>query len=110
MQDLKLFVALLGGHQADDKIEAHNFFAGVGTNLESLLPQIKKAWPGVTHIDAYMILEQLDGYKVVAREFKQEETTAENKYPKLMIYNIGYYKPGQFSEFHKLIPMVLRNE
>ena len=108
MKKLKLFIVLLGGRQVDDKIEAHNFFAGVGEDLESLLPQIKKSWSGATHVDAYSVLEQVDGYKIAIHETKKEFD--KEKYPKLVVYNIGYYKPRQFAEFHKLIPMVLKDK
>jgi hypothetical protein len=108
MDVLKLFAVLLGGRQSDDLIEAHNFFVGVGTGIESLLPQIKRHWSGVTHIDAFMALENADGHQVVVA--RSENAVNTETYPRLMIYNIGYYKPGEFSEFHKLIPVVLRSE
>jgi hypothetical protein len=110
MEKLNLFIALLGGRQEDDKLEAHNFFAGVGKDMTSLLPQIKSSWNGVTHIDAYCMLEQIDGYKIVIHESKKEKVSQKDTYPRLMVYNIGYYKPGQFAEFHKLIPMVLKDK
>lgn len=110
MKELHLFIALLGGRQDDDKLEAHNFFAGVGESLSSLLPQIKKGWLGLTHVDAYCTLEQVDGYKIVIHESKKGKTSGKDAYPKLVVYNIGYYKPGQLAEFHKLIPMVLKSK
>ena len=111
MKENKLFLALIGGRQPDDKIEAHNVFVGVGESMQSLLPQVKKAWSGATHIDGYTILEQLDGYKIVVHESKEgEKVIDKDKFPKLVTYNIGYYKPGQLAEFHKLISMVLKDK
>ncbi len=106
MTKLNLFIILLGGRDTDDKIEAHNLFIGIAHEIESLLPKIKKSWPAATHVDGYMILNHVNGYDIVVRE----GTANDIEYPKLLIANIGYYKKGEFAEFHKLIPLVLTPE
>ena len=106
MKKFNLFVVLLGGKDAEDKIEAHNLFVGIGADLKSLLPAMRKSWSGATHIDAYMILEAVDGYLIEIKDGKLELP----QYPKLIIANIGFYKKGHFSEFHDLIPIVLADE
>lgn len=103
--DLKLFVALIGGKQPDDRIEAHNLFIGVSTDIMLLAPDIKKAWSGAGHIDAYMVLDHVDAYDISL--IPVEEGTPSSQHPTLLLVNIGYYLKGQFTEFHKLIPLVL---
>ncbi len=34
----------------------------------------------------------------------------ENEFPMLVVGNIGYYKEGHFTEFHKLMPFVLKDK
>lgn len=108
MEDLKLFIVLLGGYNPGDLLEAHNLFIGVGSELESLKPQMKKSWPGTTHVDAYMILNHVDGFDIRLKPGTPAEN-AEKTFPMLVIGNIGYYKEGHFTEFHKLMPFVLKD-
>lgn len=106
MEKFKLFIVLLGGYNKGDLLESHNLFIGVGTELESMKAQMKKSWPAATHVDAYMILNHVDGFDIKIKE----GTPDENKFPMLIVANIGYYKEGHFTEFHKLMPFVLQDE
>jgi hypothetical protein len=106
MEKLQLFIVLLGGYNKGDLLEAHNLFIGVGSSLESLKQQMKRSWHGATHVDAYMILNHVDGYDIHIKE----GTPAGTCYPMLVIANIGYYKAGKFAEFHNLLPFVLKDE
>lgn len=103
MENLKLFIVLLGGYNKSDLLEAHNLFIGVAEELGSLKPQMKKSWPGTTHVDAYMILNQVDGFDISIKP----GTPSGDEFPMLVVANIGYYKAGNFTEFHKLMPFVL---
>ena len=103
MQNLQLFVVLLGGYNPGDLIESHNLFIGVGTDVQSLLPEMKKSWPYTTHVDGYMILKHVDGFDI---QIKAGEP-AGTEFPNLIMANIGFYKKGKFAEFHNLIPFVL---
>lgn len=102
----ELYIVLLGGRAEDDNLEAHNLFIGVGSNLPSLLPAMKKSWSAATHVDAYMILRTVDGYSVSINSKIDQGQISEQ--PKLFIINIGYYKKGEFAEHHKLIPLVVK--
>ncbi|MEO8514669.1 MAG: DUF1543 domain-containing protein [Ignavibacteria bacterium] len=106
MENLQLFVVLLGGYNPGDLIEAHNLFIGVSDELKSLKTQMKKAWPGTTHVDGYMILKHVDGYDIRITE----GVPSHSGFPKLVVANIGFYKEGKFAEFHNLIPFVLNGE
>jgi hypothetical protein len=106
MEKLQLFIVLLGGYNPGDLLEAHNLFIGVGSDLVSLKAEMKRSWQGATHVDAYMILEHVDGYDI--RIIKGVPSGTE--YPMLVVANIGFYKEGKFAEFHNLIPFVLTDE
>ena len=106
MNKLQLFIVLLGGYNKGDLLESHNLYIGVGTDLELMKPYMKKFWPAATHIDAYMMLNHVDGFDIAVKE----GTPRGNVYPMLVIGNIGYYKEGHFTEFHKLMPFVLKDE
>ncbi len=106
MDKLKLFIVLLGGYNPGDLLEAHNLFIGVGNELAEMKEQMKKSWQYASHVDAYMILNQVDGYDIKIIEGEH----ADEKYPMLVIGNIGYYKEGHFTEFHKLMPFVLSDK
>jgi len=106
MEKLQLFIVLLGGYNKGDLLEAHNLFIGVGSSLESLKQQMKNSWQGATHVDAYMILNHVDGYDIHIKE----GTPGDSGYPMLVIGNIGYYKAGKFTEYHNLLPFILTGE
>ncbi len=106
MENLNLFVVLLGGYNPGDMLESHNLFIGVGKDMESMKSQMKKSWKYATHVDAYMILNHADGFNIKIKEGKPYE----KKFPALVIGNIGYYRDGYFTEFHNLIPFVLIDE
>jgi hypothetical protein len=108
MENLQLFIVLLGGYNPGDLLEAHNLFIGVGSDLGSLKAQMKKSWHGATHVDAYMILNHVDGFDIRITDGIPSENS-EKEFPMLVIGNIGYYKEGHFTEFHKLMPFVLKN-
>lgn len=106
MENLQLFLVLLGGYNPGDKLEAHNLFIGVGNELTEMKQQMKDSWQYATHVDAYMILNQVDGYDIIIKEGRHEGS----EYPMLIAANIGYYKEGNFTEFHKLMPFVLKDK
>lgn len=108
MEKLQLFIVLLGGYNKGDLLESHNLFIGVGTTIESLKTQMKKSWPAATHLDAYMVLNHVDGYDINIKVGAAPEN-ASKEFPMLVIGNIGYYKEGHFTEFHKLMPFVLKD-
>ncbi len=108
MEKLQLFIVLLGGYNKGDLLESHNLFIGVGSSIESLKSQMKSSWPAATHLDAYMILNHVDGYDINIKVGAAPEN-AEKEFPMLVIGNIGYYKEGHFTEFHKLMPFVLKD-
>lgn len=95
-EPLKLFMALLGGKPAGRLTEQHDIFFGVGTSITSLVPQMKKFWPGVNlHIDVWREVTCVGKYNI------EIVTRGENTQPeKLFFLNLGGYRPNEFEEYH----------
>ncbi|RAU82761.1 DUF1543 domain-containing protein [Pontibacter arcticus] len=101
MQDLKLFMLMLGCRPAGRNTEQHDMLFGIAETVKDLVPEIKAFWPeakGNIHVDAWRAVTCVNGYaiKVVP---KQEATPSENT-DKLFFLNLGGYKPNEFDEFH----------
>lgn len=112
MNELKLFIAQLGGKQPDDRLESHNLFFGIGIDFESLLPEIKKSWKGVKglHVDSWICLDQIDGHRITITKRDPLSTAIIAEYPKLLSVNIGFYKRGSFGEQHRIYHVFLKDE
>ena len=105
MEAQKLFVVLLGCTPSDRNIEQHDVFIGVGESLEALAPQLKAFWPVENlHIDAYWIVEHVDGYRIEISKNTREDRSVE-----LYFVNLGGYIAGEFEEFHKKLLVVAPN-
>jgi hypothetical protein len=99
MQELKLFMVLIGATPAGRHTEQHDVFFGIGTSLSSLLPEIEAFWPeaaDIMHIDAWREVTSIDGYRISITQ-KTAETASG---PKLFFINLGGYQPNKFEEQH----------
>ncbi len=102
----RLFMVLLGCRPEGRNTEQHDIFFGVASSLEDLIPEMNAFWPHVElHIDAYLIVEVVEGYEIVITPQKRKENPLENN-PKLYFINLGGYSPPDFEEFHKKILVV----
>ncbi len=102
MEDLKLFMLLLGCKPARRNTEQHDVFFGIGTALKDLLPDLLDFWPEAKrkiHIDAWRQVSRVDNY-VITIHPKKLEAMAPNGNAKLFFLNLGGYKAGEFEEFH----------
>jgi len=100
MSGLKLFVVLLGGKPEGRNIEQHDIFVGAAGELKDLIPEMIKFWPADIHIDAYMALNFIDGYRINFIP-KADAVSKSEGGPKLYFINLGGYKIPEFEEFHK---------
>ncbi|MGA7722666.1 MAG: DUF1543 domain-containing protein [Ignavibacteriaceae bacterium] len=101
MNNLKLFVVLLGCKPGERTVEQHDIFFGVAEELKYLLTDMKAFWPGVDlHIDGYMALNYIGEFKF---EFlpKTGTTSVHEEVPKLYFINLGGYKNPELEEYHK---------
>jgi hypothetical protein len=99
MNDLKLFMVLVGCKPKGRYTEQHDVFFGIDRSLKELIPAINTFWPeakGKFHIDAWREVTQVNGHAVIIEE---SATAPENK-EHLFFLNLGGYRPGEFEELH----------
>jgi hypothetical protein len=99
MQDLKLYMVLLGCRPKGRHTEQHDIFFTIGRSLSDLVPAIHDFWPEVKvniHIDAWREVKQVDGYDItiIPRLEKPGQDHA------LYFLNLGGYKKDEFEEHH----------
>lgn len=101
MQDLKLFMVLIGCTPKGRNTEQHDIFFSIGRSMKGLLPEIVEFWPeaeGEMHIDAWREVNQVDGRRVsILSRAEVKEGIEEDK---LFFINLGGYRRNEFDEFH----------
>lgn len=103
-----LFVVMLGGKHPRAKIEVHDVAFAVADTLEASYPQLRDAWfgsPKGVHIDSWMAVDGVDGWKV---ELSHLAPAAET--PRLYFINLGGYEANSFGEAHHYLLVVARNK
>jgi len=80
MEEYKLFMLLLGCRPTGRNTEQHDIYFGIAKSLKDLIPGIKTFWKssGNIHIDAWRIVNNVDGYQINLTE-KNSVETEENK-------------------------------
>ncbi len=94
---LKLFAVYLGGRAARCNTELHDVVFVAGESIEATYQQLMDKWfgdPLRLHIDSWIELDQVDGYRVTLRPEPAPQTQ------KLFFINLGAYRPGEFTELH----------
>jgi Domain of Unknown Function (DUF1543) len=95
---VRLFVVLLGGTHPKAKIEIHDIAFAVGESLASARSQLLDQWFGAkkgVHIDAWMQVDGVDGYKISFEDHKPAP-----KSPRLYFIHTGGYDSTRFGEEH----------
>lgn len=98
MKNLKLFAVVLGGAAPKSNTELHDVVFAIGEDIESCYFQLLAKWFGLAetmHIDSYLHLDVVDGFKI---HLKQEKSLDRNN--RLYYINLGAYKAGDFMEHH----------
>jgi hypothetical protein len=109
MNNLRLFVVLLGCKPEGRMVEQHDVFVGVAEELKNLVTGMKEFWPGSElHIDGYIALNHIDEYmfKFLPRT---ETVTLTQDEPKLYFINLGGYKSPDLEEYHKKFLIVAKS-
>ncbi|PSL47826.1 uncharacterized protein DUF1543 [Chitinophaga niastensis] len=99
MEQLKLFMLLLGCKPDGRHTEQHDVFFGIGYKLSDLIPDIKVFWPeaqGKLHIDGWREVNFVENYHITVVEKTAVLTNPEQLY----FLNLGGYKPNEMEEFH----------
>ena len=110
--EYKLFLVVLGGRTRSSHIELHDVRWVVGKQIEDTFHQLRKEWFGIIeglHIDSYLNIKFIDGYKVTLRRtcesnkcesFKSYYSSSTGK-NKLWFVNFGGYDPKKLLELHE---------
>lgn len=112
MDNLKLFMLLLGCRPFGRHTEQHDTLFAIGTTPKDLIPQILDFWPevkGKIHVDAWREITQVNGYEINV-VLNSSHLIVDNKLPKLFFINLGGYKPNEFDEFHYKMIVVAANK
>lgn len=107
MENLKLFMLMLGCKPPGRHIEQHDVFFGIAPSLRDLVPEIQAFWPEPEkiHIDAWREVNTVDGYEVKIAP-RENNTSQDNK---LFFINLGGYQPNKFEEQHYVVLTVQNN-
>lgn len=103
MNDLKLFMILLGSKAPKRNVEQHDYFFGIANSLKDLVPEIKAFWPGTgtsLHIDGWREVNKVDGYEINIG-LRGEHTIP--SLHKLFFINLGGYLTNQLYEQHHIV-------
>jgi len=103
MQQLKLFMVLIGATPAGRHTEQHDVFFGIAETLPGLVDDMKTFWPEaaeIMHIDAWREVTAVDGYRVNVTQKTAGDNT---EGPKLFFINLGGYQANKFEEQHYYI-------
>jgi hypothetical protein len=103
MEDLKLFMVLLGCTPPKRHTEQHDVFFSIGKSLKDLVPEIINFWPeaaGKIHIDAWREVAYVDGYNISVFPKNKATKTELPETNKLFFINLGGYKQNEFEEYH----------
>lgn len=105
----KLFMITLGGKAKGANIEVHDVQFIIAKDIKETYKILKDNWYGVAlklHLDAYKVVDGVNGYGVSITEDKDESDI------KLYFVNIGAYDPETHDEIHyyKLVPAKNRED
>src|SRR5579875_1206973 len=100
MNDLKLYMILLGCKPDGRNTEQHDLFFGIGNSLSDIKQDIIDFWKeanGKIHIDGWREVHFVDEYKI---EVVRKDEVIISQKEKLFFINLGGYKQNEFEEFH----------
>jgi hypothetical protein len=95
---VRLFLVVLGGRTEGCTIELHDVRFVVAASIDGAIPLLRRQWFGRRrglHIDSYIAVEFVDGYRV---ELRQEPFAGPER---LWFVNMGAYDPQQLAELHQ---------
>jgi hypothetical protein len=107
LENQKLFAVYLGGRAPKCNTELHDVVFVVAPSIEASYERLLDKWFGSPlrlHIDSWILLDQVDGYRVVLSH------QSPNQPEKLYFINLGAYRPDEFTELHANMLLVGRDE
>ncbi len=103
MNDLKLYMILLGSKAPKRNVEQHDYFFGIAPSLKDLVPEIKAFWPEAgtsLHIDGWREVNKVNDYEI--KIGLRDEHTLPSLH-KLFFINLGGYLSNQLYEQHHIV-------
>jgi len=103
MNDLKLYMILLGSKAPKRNVEQHDYFFGIAHSLKELVPEIKAFWPGTgtsLHIDGWREVNKVDDYEI---NIKIRDNDTSPSIHKLFFINLGGYQSDKLYEQHYIV-------
>jgi hypothetical protein len=97
MTEIKLFAVTLGGRALKCNTELHDVVFVTGEAIEDTYAQLLALWFGLPkglHIDSWIALDIVDGYRIDLTESRVEQAE------RLYFANLGAYRDGEFAEIH----------
>lgn len=103
---MHLFMVMLGGEHEKANVELHDVVFVAGEQLEQTYPELQRLWfaePKGLHMDAWMRISVVDGYRVqlIKEPASQQQT--------LYFLNLGGYHNRIYGEDHRYLVVVARN-
>ncbi|MGY2230289.1 DUF1543 domain-containing protein [Pseudomonas tolaasii] len=101
-----LFVVMLGGKHPRAKIEVHDVVFAVADTLQGTYAQLRDGWfgsPNGVHIDSWMMVEGVDGWKVELSHLAPQADAH-----RLYFINLGGYEANAFGEAHHYLLVVAK--
>ena len=111
--NLTLFIVVLGGRSRKSNIEIHDVRWVIGETLEDTFPELKKQWLGNInglHIDSYISIKYIDGYKIVISESTKNNSVKQKERERELLWfvNLGGYNPKKMYEEHEFTLVVAK--
>ena len=115
--DPNLYIVVLGGKVRSSNIEQHDVRWVVGTSIEETYGQLSMQWFGLNeglHIDSYMKVNYIDGFKIVLKRIQaglKLSNAKSNSHNKQLLWfvNLGAYDPSELYELHQFTLVVSHN-
>jgi len=105
---MHLFMIYIGGKHEQSLVELHDIRFVVAPSIEETYDALRKSWWGVPtslHLDAWGIVNYVDGYNIhISRDQQLENAN------KLFFVNLGGCDNKQFMELHKNIVVIANDE
>ena len=110
VEEIYLFLVVLGGRAKKANVELHDVRWVVGSRIEDTFDALRNDWFGKfegLHIDSYKKIKYVDGYKVNLKnienkKFKNKKFVNGNASKNnLWFVNIGGYDPNSMQEKHE---------
>jgi hypothetical protein len=110
VDEIYLFLVVLGGRAKKANIELHDVRWVVGSIIEDTFDTLRNDWFGNfegLHIDSYKKIEYVDGYKINLKNIEKNKLKNKKSFngnavkKNLWFVNIGGYDPNSMQEKHE---------